>query len=69
MLCRVCKEKEATVHLTRIAGEAMQQLDLCEECAEQKGFNNPSVYSLADLYAELPHADDGATGDQIRRLD
>jgi protein arginine kinase activator len=36
MLCCICKEKEATVHLTQIAGDKMQKVDLCEECAGLK---------------------------------
>src|SRR5215510_1512196 len=53
MLCCVCKEKEATVHLTQIAGEKMQKVDLCEECAKQKGVNDPTGFSLADLLLGL----------------
>ena len=53
MLCCVCKEKEATVHLTQIAGEKVQKVDLCEECAKQKGVNDPAGFSLADLLLGL----------------
>jgi protein arginine kinase activator len=53
MLCCVCKEKEATVHLTQIAAEKMQKVDLCEECAKQKGVNDPAGFSLADLLLGL----------------
>jgi protein arginine kinase activator len=53
MLCCVCKEKEATVHLTQIAGDKMQKVDLCEECAKQKGVNDPAGFSLADLLLGL----------------
>jgi protein arginine kinase activator len=53
MLCCVCKEKEATVHLTQIAKEQMQKVDLCEECAKQKGVNDPAGFSLADLLLGL----------------
>src|ERR1700759_2450485 len=53
MLCCVCKEKEATVHLTQIAGEKMQKVDLCEECAKHKGVNDPAGFSLADLLLGL----------------
>ena len=49
MLCSICKEKEATVHLTQIAGDKMQKVDLCEECAKTKGVNDPTGFSLADL--------------------
>ncbi len=53
MLCCICKDKEATVHLTQIAGEQMQKVDLCEECAKQKGVNDPAGFSLADLLLGL----------------
>jgi protein arginine kinase activator len=53
MLCCICKEKEATVHLTQIAGDKMQKVDLCEECAKNKGVNDPAGFSLADLLLGL----------------
>jgi protein arginine kinase activator len=53
MLCCICKEREATVHLTQIAGEKMQKVDLCEECAKTKGVNDPTGFSLADLLLGL----------------
>ena len=48
MLCSICKEKEAKVHLTNISGDKMQKVDLCEECAKRKGMNDPTAFSLAD---------------------
>ena len=56
MLCCICKEKEATVHLTQIAGDKMQKVDLCEECAKSKGVNDPTGFSLADLLLGLGSA-------------
>jgi protein arginine kinase activator len=53
MLCCVCKEKTATVHLTQIAGDKMQKVDLCEECAKAKGVNDQTGFSLADLLLGL----------------
>ena len=53
MLFCICKEKDATVHLTQIAGEKMQKVDLCEECAKHKGVNDPAGFSLADLLLGL----------------
>ena len=53
MLCCVCKEKQAKVHLTQIVGDKMQKVDLCEECAKQKGVNDPTGFSLADLLLGL----------------
>ena len=53
MICCYCKEKQATVHLTQIAGEKMQKVDLCEECAKKKGVNEPTAFALADLLCGL----------------
>ena len=53
MLCCICKEKEAKVHLTQIAGDKMQKVDLCDECAKAKGVNDPSGFQLADLLLGL----------------
>ncbi len=53
MLCSICKEKPATVHLTQIVGDKMQKLDLCEDCAKSKGVNDPSGFALADLMLGL----------------
>ena len=44
MLCSICKEKPATVHLTQIVGDKMQKLDLCEDCAKAKGVNDPARF-------------------------
>jgi len=53
MICCICKEREATVHLTQITGDKMQKVDLCEECAKTKGVNDPTGFSLADLLLGL----------------
>ncbi len=53
MMCCVCKEREATVHLTQIADDKVQKVDLCEECAKAKGVNDPTGFSLADLLLGL----------------
>jgi protein arginine kinase activator len=53
MLCCVCKAKEAKVHLTQIIGDKMHKVDLCEDCAKEKGVNDPAGFSLADLLLGL----------------
>ncbi len=53
MLCSICKEKPATVHLAQIVGEKMQKLDLCDDCAKAKGVNDTAGFSLADLMLGL----------------
>ena len=53
MLCNLCKQNEATVHLTQIVKEKMQKVDLCEACAKEKGVSDPAGFSLADLLLGL----------------
>jgi len=53
MLCGLCKQKNATVHLTQIAGDKMQKVDLCEDCAKEKGVDDPAGFSLADMLLGL----------------
>jgi protein arginine kinase activator len=48
MLCNACKQNEAKVHLTKIVGDKMQKVDLCEECSKEKGVEDPLNFSLAD---------------------
>ncbi len=49
MVCQLCKQKDATVHLTQIVEDEMKKLDLCETCAKQKGVTDPTGFSLAEL--------------------
>jgi len=53
MICCNCKEKPATVHYTKIDGDKMHKLDLCEACAKAKGVNDPQGFSLADMLLGL----------------
>jgi protein arginine kinase activator len=59
MLCSICKEQPANVHLTQITEGKFIALDLCPACAQQKGINDPTGFSLADLLVGLespPHS-------------
>jgi protein arginine kinase activator len=59
MLCEVCGNKEATVHLTEIINDKVTKLNLCENCAKDKGTEMEEHFGLNDLLAGL--ADLGAT--------
>ncbi len=52
MQCCVCKQNEATVHLTEVVDDKVQKLDLCEKCASEKGVDDPTSFSLAKMFAE-----------------
>ena len=53
MLCEVCKQVQATVHLTEIVNDQMAELHLCESCANQKGAQVESSFGLSDLLSGL----------------
>jgi protein arginine kinase activator len=53
MLCDICGKKPATVHLTEIIDEQMNELHLCEECAHQKSAQMESQFGLGDLLGGL----------------
>ena len=37
MICEVCRESVATVHLTEIVNNSKKEIHLCETCAQDKG--------------------------------
>ncbi|MGC8743795.1 MAG: UvrB/UvrC motif-containing protein [Verrucomicrobiia bacterium] len=43
MLCSICKQKQATVHLTKIIGDKMHKIDLCEDCAKKQGLTEGAL--------------------------
>jgi len=54
MKCNLCGKQEATVHLTQLLrDQALQKVDLCEDCAKTQGVNDPTGFSLADLLSRL----------------
>jgi protein arginine kinase activator len=63
MLCDICKKNPATVHLTEIIDEQMNELHLCEDCARHKSAAMEQQFGLSDLLAgmadfEKPNKDD-----------
>lgn len=53
MLCNICKQNEATVHLTTIVDNQMQKVDLCDACSKSKGVGDPTSFALADMLLGL----------------
>lgn len=49
MLCNVCEKNEAKVHLTQMVEGKIKKVDLCETCAKDKGIDDPTGFSLADV--------------------
>lgn len=50
MLCMCCKQNPAKVHLTQIDAGKMHKVDLCDDCAKQKGITDSNGFSLADVF-------------------
>jgi len=64
MKCDVCG-KPATVHLTQIINNKIQKVDLCEDCAQEKGVTDPENFSLTDLIGKAA----GDVGDEFSITD
>jgi protein arginine kinase activator len=68
MICEVCQQENATVHLTQIISGKMQKIDLCEKCAKEKGVADPAGFSLADMLLGLGAADEIKAGNSSEEL-
>jgi len=53
MLCMICKQNAAQVHLTQIVDDKIKKVDLCEDCAKHKGINDTAGFAIADLLLGL----------------
>lgn len=53
MLCELCKEREATVHLTQVIDSAVKKLHLCEACAGKNGVDLQGPLSISDILLGL----------------
>jgi protein arginine kinase activator len=53
MTCDICGKNSATVHLTEIIDDQMNELHLCEECAHKKSAQMEQQFGLSDLLAGL----------------
>jgi protein arginine kinase activator len=45
----MCNKAEATVHLTQVVGGKSKKLDLCSDCAEQCGVDDPAGFSMIEI--------------------
>jgi protein arginine kinase activator len=54
------------VHLTQILDNKVHKVDLCEECAQEKGVTDPSGFSLADLLLKASLNPEAATSAGVR---
>jgi protein arginine kinase activator len=69
MLCMICKQNAAQVHLTQIVDDKIKKVDLCEDCAKHKGINDTAGFAIADLLLGLGAAQEmaqAAGGEEIK---
>ena len=53
MMCDECGKVKASVHLTEIVNDQITKLNLCENCAREKGSNVEQHFGIADLLSAL----------------
>ncbi len=69
MLCELCQDNEAAVHLTQVIEGDVKKLHLCHQCAAQSGFNVDSALSLTDVLFGMgaPQATDAGAPEKTCR--
>lgn len=53
MLCQICKENTATIHLTEIEQGQRTETHLCQQCAQKQGLAVQSQIPLNELLSNL----------------
>jgi protein arginine kinase activator len=53
MLCQICKENNATIHLTEIEQGQRTETHLCQQCAQKQGLAMQSQMPLNELLSNL----------------
>jgi protein arginine kinase activator len=55
VLCKICGVRPAKIHYTEIVNDNVINLDLCVECAQERGIDVPTSgsYEMGDLAAGL----------------
>lgn len=66
MICESCRNREATVHLTQVIDGNVKKLHLCEECADESGFDIQGPMSITDVLLGLGEDDASPDSDQGR---
>lgn len=72
MICEVCHEAIATVHLTEIVNNAKKEIHLCEACAEQKGVaihSHVKNISIPEFFGQLVEPREKGDGGDEQQCD
>ncbi|MBU3759358.1 MAG: excinuclease ABC subunit B [Candidatus Omnitrophica bacterium] len=56
MICTLCGQQEASIHLTEILNDQMMEVHLCEACAQEKGTDFKTHFHLGELLGGLTGA-------------
>ncbi len=67
MICEICREAVATVHLTEIVNNSKKEIHLCEECAQQKGVaiqTHIKNFSIPEFFGNLVEPKEAGDGEQ-----
>ena len=66
MLCDICKQHEATIHIQEIVNNNKKAIHLCSECAVKKSQNDPSFdfggFNLAEMLYNISESQGGIPG-------
>lgn len=70
MTCEICKTRPAKVHYTEIVNNSMIKMNLCMECAEEKGVDVQKAgnFGLGDLVAGLIDTTVDADAERISKV-
>lgn len=53
MLCEKCGKNNATTHIRTVINGVVRELDLCNNCAAEEGYNHLHHNSLAEMLASM----------------
>jgi protein arginine kinase activator len=68
-LCDVCKERPATVHYTEIVNNKLRKLNLCEQCAREKGLGVTAHFGVAEILKGLTESQQQEASEPERTCD
>ncbi len=68
-LCDICQENPATVHNTEIVNNKLKKLNLCEQCAREKGLGITAHFGVAEILKGLTEAQQEETTEPEQTCD
>ena len=70
MICEICREAIATVHLTEIVNNTKKEIHLCEGCAQEKGVaihSHVKNLSIPEFFGQLVESRDSSSEESAPR--